>query len=167
MECTGCQKVKLQTIAQSKSVMSLVNWRNRYDLMPAFPNWVDRFFKDDNFMNKDWPGELAVPAVNVKETDKTFELEVAAPGMVRDDFKLEVKDGSLIISAESKTEKEEKDDNYTRREFNFSSFRRSFWLPENVMADKIEAKYKDGMLLVELPKIEVEKVKKPKLIKVK
>ncbi len=134
--------------------------------MPTFPKWVDRFFKDDDFMDGNWPGEMVVPAVNVKETDKAFELEVAAPGMKRDDFTLEIKDGSLIISAESKTEKEEKDENYTRKEFNFSSFSRSFWLPENVMAEKIEASYKNGMLLVELPKVKV-KIEKPKLIKVK
>lgn len=147
--------------------MSLVNWRNRYDLMPAFPKWVDRFFKDDDMLNGNWLGEMVMPAVNIKETDKAFSLEVAAPGMKRENFTLEVKDGSLVISAENKAEKEEKDENYTRREFNFSSFTRSFWLPENVMADKIEATYKDGMLHVDMPKMKVKSVEKPKVIKIK
>ena len=147
--------------------MSLVNWRNRYDLMPAFPKWIDRFFKDEDMLSGNWLGEMVMPAVNIRETDKAFCLEVAAPGMKREDFNLEIKDGSLVISAESKFEKEEKEENYTRREFNFSSFKRSFWLPENVKADMIEATYKEGMLLVDMPKTEVKKVEKPKVIKIK
>ena len=145
--------------------MSLINWRNRYDLMPGFPKWVDHFFRDDDLNSGFWPREMAVPAVNVKDTDNAFVLEVGVPGMKKDDFKLEVKDGTLIISAETKTEKEEKDTDYTRKEFNYASFSRSFWLPENVVADKIKANYKDGILLVELPK--VAKLEKAKVIEVK
>ena len=147
--------------------MSLINWRNRYDLMPGFPKWVDHFFRDDDFTNGNWPREMAIPAVNVKDTDKAFVLEVAVPGMKRDDFKLEVKDGMLILSAETKSESEENEENYTRKEFNFSSFSRSFWLPENVLSDKIKANYKDGMLLVELPKEKIAKLEKAKVIEIK
>jgi HSP20 family protein len=110
---------------------------------------------------------MNMPAVNVKETDKAFVLEVAVPGMKKDDFKLEMKDGMLIISAETEIEKEEKDENYTRKEFNYSSFSRSFWLPENVKTDDIKANYKEGMLLVTLPKEKIKLVEKAKMIEVK
>lgn len=147
--------------------MSLINWRNRYDLMPGFPKWVDNIFRDDDFNEGQWPRKMEMPAVNVKETDKTFELEVAVPGMKKEDFKIEVKEGMLYISAETESKKEEKEENYTRKEFNFSSFSRSFWLPENVKANDIKANYKEGMLLVTLPKEKVKVVEKTKMIEVK
>jgi HSP20 family protein len=136
--------------------------------MPAFmPNWIDNFFRDDDFFANNWQRELSIPAVNVKETDAAFELEVAAPGMKKDDFKIEIKDGNLVISAETKEEKEEKGKNFTRREFNFSSFNRSFWLPENVKPGEVKATYKEGILYLSLPKIKVEKKEPAKLIEVK
>ena len=147
--------------------MSLINWRNRYDLMPGFPKWVDNFFRDEDIRTGFWPKRMEMPAVNIKETDTTFELEVAVPGMKKDDFKIEVKEGMLYISAETSSEQEEKEENYTRKEFNFSSFSRSFWLPENVKTDDIKANYKEGMLQVTLPKAEVKVVEKTKMIKVK
>ncbi len=137
--------------------MSLINWKNRYDLVPGFPKWTDHFFRDDDFSNSSWSQEMAVPAVNVKETDNAFELEVAVPRMKREDFKLEVKDGLLTISAELKSEREENEENYTHREFNFSSFKRSFWLPDNVIGKEIKAKYKEGILAIKLPKVKTKK----------
>lgn len=100
------------------------------------------------------------------ETDTAFDLEVAAPGMKKEDFKLEVKEGMLYISAATKMEKEEKDDNYTRKEFSYSTFERSFWLPENVKSDNIKAAYKDGILTITLPKVKVEKKEPAKMIKI-
>jgi len=147
--------------------MSLINWRNRYDLVPGFSKWGDNFLRDDDSTNEFWPRKMNMPAVNVKETDKAFVLEVAVPGMKKDDFKLEMKDGMLIISAETEIEKEEKEENYTRKEFNYSSFSRSFWLPENVKTDDIKANYKEGMLLVTLPKEKIKVVEKAKMIEVK
>ena len=147
--------------------MSLINWSNHYDLIPGFPKWVDEIFRDDDVTTGFMPQRMQVPAVNVKETDNTFELEVAVPGMKKDDFVLEVKDGMLIISAETKTEKEEKEENFTRKEFNFSSFSRSFWLPEYVKANDIKANYKEGMLIITLPKEKVKVVEKTKMIVVK
>ena len=146
--------------------MSLIKWRNPGELMPAFPNWMENFMRDDDFFANRWTREMTVPAVNVKETDKEFMLEVAAPGMKKDDFKVEVKEGNLYLSAETKMEKEEKSENYTRREFSFSSFNRSFWLPENVKADDIKATYKDGILFISLPKVKVEKKEPGKVIKI-
>lgn len=134
----------------------------RTSLMP----WVDRFFADDDFFNK-WWREDRLPAVNVAETEKEFKVEVAAPGMKKDDFKVEVKEGVLYISAEAKTEKEEKEDNYMRKEFSYSSFKRSFYLPENVKDDAIVANYKDGILYLTLPKVKVDKKEKIKKIEIK
>ncbi len=147
--------------------MSLIKWRSPSDLMPAFPNWVDNFFRDDDFFANKWTREMTVPAVNVQETDKEFRLEVAAPGMKKEDFKLEVKEGMLYISAEKKTETEEKDEHYTRREFSYSTFSRSFWLPENVKSDDIKAVYKEGILNLVLPKFKVEKKAPAKMIEIK
>jgi HSP20 family protein len=124
---------------------------------------VDSFFGDD-FFNA-WREPLNLPAVNVKETEKAFNLEVAAPGLEKDDFKIEVDKGFLTISAEKEESNEEKDDQFTRREFSFRSFKRSFWLPEGVNADKILAKYENGVLNVELPKVKAT-VKPVKTIKV-
>jgi HSP20 family protein len=143
-----------------------MKWKNR-DLMPAFPNWVDNFFRDDDFFANRWlTREMTVPAVNVKETDTAFELEVAAPGMKKDDFKVEVKDGMLYIKAENKMEKEEKEEDFTRREFCFSTFERTFWLPENVKSDNIKANYKDGILMIALPKVKTEKKEASKVIQI-
>ena len=137
--------------------MSLINWR-RGDMFPSLSSMVENFFDNDNDFERWWKGAKSVPAVNVVENDKNFELEVAVPGMKKEDFKVEVKDGILMISAESKREEEEKKNNYTRREFSYSSFSRSFTLPENVNADTIVANYKDGILKLNMPKKVVGKM---------
>ena len=146
--------------------MSLINWRNRNAMTPFFPNLVDNFFRDDDFFANRWTNEMAVPAVNVKETDSAFDLEVAAPGMKKEDFKVEVRDGRLHVSAETKMEKEVKEENYTRKEFSFSSFDRSFWLPENVLSADIKAACDNGILKLSLPKAKVAKKEAAKLIKI-
>jgi HSP20 family protein len=151
---------RLKTLHFKSLVMSLVNWRNRHEMLPVltFPNWVDNFFKDDDFFDNRFFGkEMTVPAVNVSETKEAYHLEVAAPGMKKSDFKIEVKDGALVISAETKSEKEEKGDNYTRKEFSFNSFSRSFWLPENVKQENIKATYTDGILKLAVPKVALAK----------
>lgn len=142
--------------------MSLVKWRKN-DWFPSIPSMVDSFFGDDFFNT--WREPLNMPAVNVKETDKTFNLEVAAPGLQKDDFKIEVDKGLLTISVEKEESKEEKDDQFTRREFSYRSFKRSFWLPEEVSAEKIAARYEGGVLTVELPKAKIT-AKPVKTIKV-
>lgn len=93
--------------------------------------------------------------VNVKETETAYELEVAAPGLSKEDFKIDVDGDTLTISAEKEANKEEKQDSYTRKEFSYSSFKRSFNLPERtVETDKITAKYVDGVLQLVVPKSE-------------
>jgi HSP20 family protein len=132
-------------------------------MFPAFNSMVNDFFRDDDFFEHRFR-MMKTPAINVLETDEAFKLEVAAPGMKKDDFKLEVENGYLFISAETKFEKEESEEDYTRKEFNFSTFKRSFWLPEGVKEDKIKATYKEGMLYVNLPKAVVKKVEPKKMI---
>ena len=138
----------------------------RNDLwFPSISDIFDSIFSDENMPTSFSTGR-SIPAVNVKETDKNFELEVAAPGMNKKDFKLEVESNVLVISAEKKQEKEDKNDNYSRREFSYESFERRFTLPKDIVdADKIKAKYNDGILHIEVPKVE-EKAKLSKVISV-
>ena len=93
-----------------------------------------------------------MPAVNITENKEDYKLSVAAPGLKKDDFKIDVEGNMLTISSEKEDSKEEKDERYTRKEYSYSSFSRSFALPEEVNQEKIEAKYQDGVLKVTLPK---------------
>ena len=106
----------------------------------SFSSWIDEFFNDavrDSMLTK---STAMRPSVNVKETDNEFKMEIAAPGMDKGDFDIEVEEGFLKLKAEKKEEHEEKEgEKFLRREFSFSSFERSFALPENVNAEKIEA----------------------------
>ena len=127
-----------------------------------FPSIIDELFKPD------WLGGIQnfntnVPAVNSKETDVSFGIELAAPGKKKEDFNIEIDHNVLTISSEEKNEKEEKDNEgkYTRKEFSYSSFRRSFTLPETINSDAIQANYETGVLHIVLPKRE-EALPKPK-----
>ena len=124
---------------------------------------VNSFF--DDFITKDlfdWTDKnfaslgSNLPSVNLKETDTNIEIELAAPGMKKEDFKVEIENDMLIISSEKEEEKEEvgKKDNYIRKEFNYQSFCRTFSLPETANENKIEANYKDGILHVVIEKKE-------------
>lgn len=135
--------------------MSLIRWNPETTFFPSISRWMDDFFDD----NGDWAKPMrntSMPAVNVKENKNAFKLDVAAPGFKKGDFKLEVQDGRLTISGETKEEKEDKDEKYTRQEYRYSSFSRSFTLPENVKSDDISAEYADGVLKVTLPKKKAE-----------
>ncbi|MCS6968351.1 MAG: Hsp20/alpha crystallin family protein [Cytophagales bacterium] len=130
-------------------------------LMPSFrfPSLMSDLFNIEKFFNEAFQLPTlsnAIPAVNVKEDEAGFYMEVAAPGMEKSDFKVQLTDNVLTISAEKKKEKKEEDKNYTRREFNYTSFKRSFTLPENVDKDNIKAEYNNGILHVSIPKIKKE-----------
>lgn len=115
--------------------------------------WLSDFFDNDRFFDSDWMKRLqVVPAVNVKEQEKEFEIEMAVPGMKKKDFNISVENGLLTISSEKKEEREEENDRCTRREFSYTNFTRSFTLPENVNPDKVEARYEDGMLRIAIAK---------------
>jgi HSP20 family protein len=133
--------------------MSLIKWNPESSLFPSFTTLMDDFFQDNGFKN--WKG-VSIPAVNISETKSAFKLSIAAPGFKKDDFKVEVVNGVMSISAETKTEKTEKDERYTRQEYSFSRFSRSFTLPDNVNGDGIVAEYLNGELKVTVPKAKVE-----------
>lgn len=95
-----------------------------------------------------------VPAVNISEQKDHYMVSLAAPGMKKDDFKIDIDGNTLTISAETEETKEEKEDKYTRKEFNYTSFSRSFSLPDWVNKDKIDASYENGLLKLTLPKTE-------------
>jgi HSP20 family protein len=149
--------------------MSLVKRTN--ELYPRIPSFFDDFLGGDL---SDWfttnvaKKEGSVPAVNLKETDTEYIIEMAAPGMDKKDFSINLEDGVLIIHSERKEAIEEKeDDGYFRKEFNYQSFERCFRMPEkDINVEKIDAIYKDGILKVKLPKIKKEEVKKTRQIKI-
>lgn len=144
--------------------MSLLVRRNGNGLIKPFRSIVSDLFDNDSFLEGEFLNRVAVPAVNVKETDDNFEIEVAAPGMKKKDFKVDVENGILNIYAETEEKTEEKDVNYTRREFLSSSFNRSFTLPESVNDEDIIAKYDEGILKVILTKREEAKIHPAKTI---
>lgn len=125
-----------------------------------FPSLMNEIVKPD------WFGGLEklnsnLPAVNIKENEKDFELELAVPGRKKEDFNIEIDNNILTVSSELKTEKEVSDEDFTRRDFGFSSFKRAFTLPESIDEDKIKADYVDGILRFTLPKRK-EALPKPK-----
>lgn len=147
--------------------MSLVKTNKRNGNM--FPTLVSDFFNNDNFFGNNWfEKEFAntLPAVNIKENDKQFTIEFAAPGFKKDDFNIQVEENTLNISAEKKEEKNEETEKFTRKEFSYNSFSRSFTLPQTVDADKIDAKYADGILHLNISKKEEAKTLPKKEIKV-
>jgi HSP20 family protein len=126
---------------------------------------MPKFF-DDDFFPVLSRSTGSVPAVNVREDDKNITLEVAIPGIDKKDLKINVNEDVLTISSESKNETEESRNGYKRKEFSYSAFSRSFYVPENVNTEKIEATYKDGILTVGLPKQEEEKNKVARKIEI-
>lgn len=138
---------------------------------PLFPSlltdrWIPDFFEGERFFDSDWMKAVTVPAVNIREAEKEFFIEVAAPGLSKKDFKIAIENGMLTISAEKKVEKEEKEKEFTRKEFSYTNFTRSFMLPENINEEKIEAHYEDGVLKLQLLKKFTEKTKPVKAIEV-
>ena len=139
-----------------------------------FPTWTNDLFDTEGFLNPrlfDFSGDAfdfanRVPSVNITENEKEFKIEMAAPGLERKDFKVEVENGVLSISSEKEEERKEEKKNYTRREYSYNSFSRSFTLPDYSLPDSINAKYENGVLNITLPKKEVTVSKPAKEIKV-
>ena len=125
-------------------------------------NWIPAVFND--LFNADYLPKVnaTAPAINVKESDKAYIVELAAPGMKKEDFNVHINDeGNLVVKMESKNEKKEEDKTtrYLRREFSYSKFEQTLILPDDVKKDAISAKVEHGVLTVELPKLVEEKVK--------
>lgn len=123
------------------------------------------FFAPDIF-DTNWDFAIKSPSANISEDEKSYTVELAAPGLNKKDFKVVFDNKILTISAENEEEFNEEQDNYRRREFSYSSFSRAFQLPVDILEDKIEAVYKDGILRLEIPKKEVIVLKPKKEIKI-
>ncbi|MGB7393419.1 MAG: Hsp20/alpha crystallin family protein [Pricia sp.] len=126
----------------------------------VFPSLMNEIFKPDWFGGME-NNNGGLPAVNIKENETGFELELAVPGRKKEDFNIEIDKDVLTISSEIKHDKETEEENYTRKEFGFSSFKRAFSLPETIDSEKIDANYEDGLLKFVLPKKE-EALPKPR-----
>ena len=133
------------------------------------PSVFDDIFKPWNewFEGGLWGRTMQVPAVNITEQKDNYLVSLAAPGLKKDDFKIDVDGNMLTISSEKEETKEEKDKKFTRKEYNYSSFSRSFSLPEEINKEKIEAYYEDGVLKITLPRKEEAKKTTAKHISVK
>ena len=129
------------------------------------PFYVPNIF-DDDFFPVVSDRTSSMPAVNIREDEKNYVLDLAIPGMDKKDLKIDINEDVLTISSEIKNSSEENKDGYKRKEFSYSSFYRSFYIPENVEREKIEANYKDGILSVALPKQKEEKNKITREIKI-
>ena len=144
--------------------MSLVRFRRSY------PSLFDRFFENDllDWSNRNFSTtNTTLPSVNIKEGNENFEVEVAAPGLNKEDFKIEMNNDLLTISSEKKEENEVKENEcYTCREFSYQSFSRSFTLPHIADGDKVIAKYENGILKVTIPKKEEAKTKLSRMIEI-
>jgi HSP20 family protein len=127
---------------------------------------LSNFFDDDRFFNSPWLRGQNMPAVNVKETESAYEIELAAPGFQKSDFNVAIENGILTISCEKKSQSEKSEETYTRKEFEYSSFSRSFNLPENVSDDDVEAHYENGVLKLTVSK-KKEATKPKKAIDIK
>lgn len=130
-------------------------------------NWLSDFFDNDRFFDSDLLRRQSLPAVNVRENEKNFEIEVAAPGQTKKDFKVTAENGVLTISCEKKQEGERKENGYTRREFAYSSFSRSFILPENADEDDVKATYEEGILRLQVAKRAMSSSRHQKAIEVR
>ena len=124
-------------------------------------------FDNDRFFASPWLSGRNMPAVNIKENEKNYEVELAVPGYDKKDFEISIDNGVLTVSAEKSEETEKKEDNYTRREFGFSSFSRSFNLPTNINEENIDAKYADGVLKLTIAKRQESNGKSRKQISIK
>ena len=145
-----------------------VSTKRNLSSLPSFSSWVDNLFEGGmgtGFLSNFNTG-MTLPAVNIKENADEFSLEIAVPGKKKSDFNIDVDNKILSISSETKEEQEHKEENYTRREFGYSSFKRTFTLPDTIESDKISAQYKDGILTVHLPKKEEAKDKPAKRISI-
>ena len=147
--------------------MPLVQFNRRLPILermfPEFSDITENMMTEDLFQRENW-----MPSVNVKEHKDDFEIEVSSPGFTKKDFEVSIADDVLTISAESKREKEEKEENYSRREFYHNSFTRTFTLPKTVdLKKKIKANYDNGILSIHLEKMEAAKtIEKKKMIEI-
>lgn len=167
--------MKFNEIVTKKTfIMSLVKSNHR-----NLPRFGESFMRDPFFsdlfeprrsmfqMNKFFNEDMDLPPINIKDQGNSLELELAAPGLNKDDFKITLDNGILTISSEKEQNREEEEDGFLRKEFSYNSFTRSFSLPENIDEDKeVKATYNDGILKLSIDKKPEQKSIPPKSIKV-
>lgn len=144
--------------------------RNRpsFEQFPSLGNLLSDIWSDElpTVFRSNYNEGMTLPKVNIRETDEGYTVEMAVPGFKKDNFNISVENDQLMISAEVEQDNEEKNEEFTRREFGYASFQRTFVLPESVDGEKIKANYTDGILNVHLPKKEEAKPKPARTIKV-
>ncbi|TPE46260.1 Hsp20/alpha crystallin family protein [Pontibacter mangrovi] len=148
--------------------------QNRGTTAPARPIFSDLFSDVDRMLDNDFllmpmhmrrQFEGTMPSVNIRDKEKEFLIEVAAPGMKKEDFNIDLEEGMLTVSCQKEEDKTEEEQNYRRREYNYNAFSRSFNLPENVKPEDVKARYDNGILTLSVPKKE-EKAKPKAKIKI-
>ncbi len=149
--------------------MTLIKFKNEVPVrnrerMPMWSELINDLF-DDVVTTPDWK-RATVPGVNIVETDENYRLEMAAPGLKKEDFKVSINNDILTVSTGKKSENTVKNEKYTRKEFSYNSFLRSFTLPEIVNMEQINANYENGIMTLVLPKKEEAKPKAPREIKI-
>ena len=157
----------MSNIATVPKSGSLAN-RNSNQNFPTVSNWLEDIFNRDlpSVFTSNFNTGITLPKVNIKESADAFMVEMAVPGLKKSDFHIGLDNELLSISTETKEESEHREENYTRREFGYSSFKRTFNLPESVNDEKINANYENGILSILLPKKEEAKQKPARSIKI-
>lgn len=147
---------------------SLANSNSNSLTFPSWSSWIDEMFNRElpSVFTSNFNTGMTLPKVNIRETKDAYFVDMAVPGLKKSDFKIDIDNKLLSISTEVEESNEQQEDNYTRREFGYSSFKRSFTLPETVKEDKIKAEYKEGVLSIHLPKKEEAIQKPPRSIKI-
>ena len=140
--------------------MAKIRWQNKNQLTDFVSNFFDPEFND--FFDK----RASDPSANIIDKPEGFELEIAAPGLKKDDFNINLENSILTVSSEVEDEKNEEGKNYTRKEFYYGSFSRSFTLPKSIDTDKIKADYFNGILKIDLPKRDEAQLETKKEIKI-
>lgn len=135
---------------------------------PTWSNWIDELFNRDlpSVFTPNFNSGITLPKVNIRETKDAYFVDMAVPGIKKEDFHIDLDNQMLSISTETKQENENNEENLIRREFGYSSFKRTFSLPETINEDKIKAAYRDGILSIHLPKKEEAKQKPARSIKI-
>ncbi len=144
--------------------MSIIKSKQNTNVPSLFSDFFSTDFFNEDVFNR--PMTKWVPAVNIKENSAKYFVELSAPGLSKEDFKVEINDDVLSIEANKEEEVSESNERYTRKEFHTTSFIRSFRLPESIKTDKIDAKYENGILKLVLPKREESKIVGPKMVKI-
>ncbi len=156
----------LMNVPKSGGLTRTNNSSSKY--LPTWSSWIDDIFNREltPVFSQNFNTGISLPKVNIKETADAYAVEMAVPGLKKSDFQIALDNQVLTISTEVEEKSEEKEGNYTRREFGYSSFKRSFTLPESVNDGKIKASYNEGILSIHLPKKEEAKQKPPRNIQI-